>query len=813
MKTAEAIRKTANASIAIAQHIPYSSHVSDSVTKLKEGNGYLTCFAIEGVDFETCGEEQINSYNAQLHQLLLALGGGKYAIWATKIREKSQEQMGGTFTDPFCRHVAARYSEKLKATEFMRLSHYLTVVYRPNTGKKFNKAGSASLQEFIADELEHVDHMEEVAAIVKSNLKRYKVRRLGVYDKAGVKHSEISRLLGFLVNGYWQEFPFVQAPLGDFLASSRLNFGTRNGLLQIANAQGERLCSFLELKNFADVVTPTQLDQLLYAQQEYIETQSFSIYNNTDAVEWYRRQGTRMVSGGEASVREVQEIKEAAEELRTGSIVAGEYHYSLAVFSSSQERIRKDQAEVAELLANAGFKSDVQTDVPEAAWYYQLPGNWKYRTRLATLTSWNFACLSPFHTFLPGKKIGNPWGESVCVFDSPSGQPYHFNFHCSPDENDSTDDKLPANTFITGKTGSGKTALVLFLVAMLDKFNATVVVLDLDRGAEIALRAMRADYSSFRRGVPTGLNPFQWPDTLENRAFCRKLVSYCIDNGAGAISADDELRISAAVAAVFSMRAETRRLGMVYQNLPAVGVNSLQARLRRWVGEGDLAWVLDNPTNTLDLRQNTRFGFDYTDFIDDAEVCPVFVMTLLSAIESLIKGKPFALFLEEFWKPLQNEGFSAFVKDKLKTIRKENGFVGLSTQQPDDVLTTPLAKTAVQQTVTGIFLPTDKGDADDYINEFKLSPQEFDLVRKMPIDARAFLVKQEGRSAICRLDLGGLDDIIPILSGSTDNLEILDALRAERGDDPDDWMPGLLEAIELRKTERRLLSQERMGRP
>ena len=60
----------------------------------------------------------------------------------------------------------------------------------------------------------------------------------------------------------------------------------------------------------------------------------------------------------------------------------------------------------------------------------------------------------------------------------------------------------------------------------------------------------------------------------------------------------------------------------------------------------------------------------------------------------------------------------------------------------------------------------------------------------MAEDSRMFLVKQGHRSTVCRLDLGGgFDDELAILSGSTDNLELLEQARNEAGDDPKDWLP------------------------
>ncbi len=806
MRTIQEIQQAMDSSRAVAEHVPYSSAVSDSVIKLKDGNGYLATFEIEGVDFETCGPEQIEIYKNQLHQVLIAFGGGQYALWTHKIRHQITETQNAQFDNQFCLEVANAYQEKLAQTAMMRTALFMTVIYRPFEQSALKGLGFGSLEAFIAFENECVEQIHQACEQIKSTLRKFKPRLLGEYERDGVQYSELQAFLAFLVNGEWHEIPTSRVRLDEYLCTTRKTFGDTSGVIQITGQEGKRYASAIELANYADRAGALAFSQLLYADQEFIETQAFSIMNDGDAIKWYRTQRGQMFAGNQASADELKQFDIVVESLQQNELVAGQYHYSMTVFSDTPDKIRKDQSEILTMLGQAGFKGAVQTDVPESSWFFQLPGNWRHMTRKATLTSWNFACLSPFHSFMAGKKTGNPWGEALCIFDSPSGQPFHFNFHCSPEDHDSTDAKLPGNTTIFGATGVGKTTLELFLACMLNKYKTKIVFLDMDRGAEIALRAMGATYKSFERGVPTGINPFQWADTQHTRDFCRKLVTQILTQSKEQLTAEEEVLVSTAIERVFGMSHPLRRLALVAQQLPPTelhGRSSLQARLRRWINDGDLAWVLDNPQDTLKLDSNIKFGFDYSTFIDDKEICPPFVMCLLHISETLIDGTPFALFMEEFWKPLQNPAFSEFVRDKLKTIRKQSGFVCLTTQQPDDVLDHELAKTAVQQSVTGIYLPNPNAIKKDYVEGFKVTPQEFDIIRSLPAASRAFLVKQDGKSAVVRFDLGGLDDVITILSGSQDNIELLDEIRKSVGDAPEAWVPLLIEKVNERREERR----------
>ncbi|MBD4405934.1 type IV secretion protein C, partial [Xanthomonas citri pv. citri] len=84
--------------------------------------------------------------------------------------------------------------------------------------------------------------------------------------------------------------------------------------------------------------------------------------------------------------------------------------------------------------------------------YAQLPCNFRFRPRIAGLTSQNFACLAGFHNFRAGKRDGNPWGQALTLLKTPSGQPAYLNFHFSKGDEDNYDQKLLGNTRVIGQS-------------------------------------------------------------------------------------------------------------------------------------------------------------------------------------------------------------------------------------------------------------------------------------------------------------------------------------------------------------------------
>jgi type IV secretion system protein VirB4 len=106
----------------------------------------------------------------------------------------------------------------------------------------------------------------------------------------------------------------------------------------------------------------------------------------------------------------------------------------------------------------------------------------------------------------------------------------------------------------------------------------------------------------------------------------------------------------------------------------------------------------------------------------------------------------------------------------------------------------------VEQSVTKIFLANPQALRDEYVDGFGLSEAEFDIVRSLSSQGgRRFLVKQGHSSTICELDLSGLEDFITVLSGTADNVALLDAIRERHGNDPAAWLPVLQAEVRHRR--------------
>jgi type IV secretion system protein VirB4 len=112
------------------------------------------------------------------------------------------------------------------------------------------------------------------------------------------------------------------------------------------------------------------------------------------------------------------------------------------------------------------------------------------------------------------------------------------------------------------------------------------------------------------------------------------------------------------------------------------------------------------------------------------------------------------------------------------------------------VLTSPIARTLVEQTPTKVLFPNPDASAEEYLGGLGLTRREFQLVRdRMHPGSRQFLVKQGRHSVICELDLKGFDAEIAVISGRAANIVHMESALSACGSEPDQWLPEYLRAL------------------
>jgi type IV secretion system protein VirB4 len=504
---------------------------------------------------------------------------------------------------------------------------FVAIVYRPAAGVATGtlsrllsnvQKGSSRLE--LAEAL---DACEKLAQALRASLARYEPEILGSYRTGDVWCSSLLEYLGLLINGEWRRVPLPRRAANEVLATTRLFFGTE--AIEYRLPSETRVGAMLGIKEYP---TPTVVGMF-----------------------------HRMTNAGDVAVSQAEELKDALDALTSNEFVMGDHHFSLQVLCDVPDRdqdeagslrlkMLNDHVALARtLLADTGMTVAREDLALEAAFWAQLPGNFPMRPRKAPISSRNFAAMAPFHNFPTGRAEGNHWGAALALLMTSARSPYYFSLHASdPADHDGTGPKDTGHTFICGPTGSGKTVLIGFLVAMLDRQGVTQIIFDKDRGLEILVRALGGEYLPLCNGVPTGFNPLQLPATAAHIEFLKMWLRTLVRPGSGrALAAREEADLDQALHGTLALDPPARRLSRLIEFLDPTDPEGVHARLVRWceVSEGDYAWVFDNCEDSVVPRMNAHpvIGFDVTDFLDHEIARPPVTLYLFHLVRQLLDGR------------------------------------------------------------------------------------------------------------------------------------------------------------------------------
>lgn len=795
--------------VGTSEHIPYTSQVTRNVIKLGDSGDYVLTIRMQGAAHESADAQDINIWHNQLNLFMRNIASPNVALWSHVVRRTVDEYPGGEFAPGFAHDFNEKYRAAISAERMLVNELYLSIVYRPQpvkVMKMMGMFGSKEANEKREAQLDELEALNDIVMSAMSALDRYEPEILECYEHKGVMFSETLEFLAFLVNGEWRRVAVPRADIRDVLATSRPFFG-KGGLLSLKTPTSVQYGAILAIQEYPSMTCPGLLNDLLAMPFEFVLSQSFTFLSKQVAKSRMSRQQARMVNAGDVAESQVAAIDTALDELISNVFVLGAHSLGLLIRATESKQLNEYIADAGAALSDSGIKW-VREDVSLAgAFYAQLPGNFSYRVAPGDTTSRNFAGFSSFHNYPSGRIRNNQWGHAVTMFRTTSGAPYYFNFHKGEEGADAKtaarfdpNHKDLANTVVIGKSGTGKTVLEMFLLAQAQKFNVfpddfggvkklSCVMFDKDLGASIAVRAMGGRYYPIKNGVPSGFNPFQLEPTPHNLTFLEKLVRQLVSRENMPLSPAQEKQIFDAVQGVMDATRSKRRLSAVLEFFDPEDANGLHARLSRWCRGGSLGWLFDNTEDTLNLDNCSMVGFDVTEFLENPETRTPTILYLFHRIKTLMDGRRIPIFLDEFPTLLNDPAFADMADKELVTIRKKDGFLVLFCQFPKQILQNPIASAIVSQTATKIFLPNPEAGYDDYVNGFKLTVREFEIVKSLGEKSRMFLIKQGSNSVVAELNLRGFENELAVLSGNTATSLLAERLVADMGPDPAVWLP------------------------
>ena len=781
--------------------IPFSSILADGVVITKD-HLLVSTYNLQGISFECESDEVLDSKNHMLNMCYKAFANEPVSFYFHNIRYKTSRKLNSKFNNKYLKEIDEKYYEGFNGVSSYENGLYITIIYSP-IGRLEQKMFNQNSVEQNKKLFEHcLKKHEEYLLRLESNLAAFKPKLLVNYKVDDELYSHQLAFYNFLLGNRWQRVRVLPAQISTYLTGSinHLYFSSNTAQIEY-NDEKNKFFRIIEIQDYTNKTYAGILDTLMYMNCEYTLAQSFKPLSTIDAKDALNKQRKQLIASEDDALSQVKELETALDQLTSGDIGFGNYHFVLSIFGDTFEECRANTNNAITYLNELGLMVNTASIAMPASYFSILPCNFSIRPKVSMISTHNYSSFIALHNFDRGKYDKNCWGDAVCILKTPNKSPYALNFHQSDYGKNDFGELFLANTLVLGQSGSGKTVFMNFTFNQMQKYadpstfpegtpedkkKLISFYLDKDYGAKGNILASGGKYIEIKNGVPTGFNPFWMENTPENLRLLKGLIAMLVTRKGEVLNAKEEKQIGDAVDFImreFSKEERKYPISLLLENLTEDinDNNSLKARLGAFSKGKEFGWVFDNEKDSLSFDNEANiYGIDGTEFLDDQAVGGILSYYILWRVMDQADGRRFICDIDEAWKWLENDVVANEVKNKFKTIRKQNGFLRLATQSVEDFLNLSIAKTLIEQSATKIFLPNPLAQREDYIDGLNLSEEEFEIIKDFVPSKRQFLVKRQDEKVIATLDLSSLGkENLMILSTGASYVDTLDKIFAK----------------------------------
>ena len=444
-----------------------------------------------------------------------------------------------------------------------------------------------------------------------------------------------------------------------------------------------------------------------------------------------------------------EDAEQAEAEVRSGAVGAGFLTACVVLMDEDQRLLAEMSREVRRLFMSLGFAGRIETINTLEAWLGTHPGNGWADVRRPLVNTMNLADFLPLSSAWTGHAY-NPCpfypehSRSLAVLTTDGSTPYRLNLH----EGDL------GHTVILGPTGSGKSTLLALIVAQFRTYpQASIFVFDKGLSMFALASGAGGDHHDIGRGA-LSFAPLQRIDESEEE------FSWAA-NWIASLAELQKMTVlpvhkNAIHQALDTLRYNPENMRSLTDFWHVIQDQDLKQALKHYTKSGALGHLLDAQTDNLELSSFVVFEIESLMEMGEANLIPV-LEYLFHRIEKALKGQPGLLILDEAWVMLGHPIFRNKIREWLKTYRRKNCAVVLSTQSISDASNSGIMDVIVESCPTKIFLANHAAEEEQPAQLYRmagLNERQISIIAKtMTPKQDYYIVQPSGRRRV-QLALG-----------------------------------------------------------
>ena len=438
---------------------------------------------------------------------------------------------------------------------------------------------------------------------------------------------------------------------------------------------------------------------------------------------------------------QVQELGKGIEEIELHGNYFGQFSLTVVLYDRDLTAVERAAADFYKVFSVHDAQLYDERFNLLNAYLAAVPGNHAFNLRHLYLLNTNYADLSFLFTLHSGETHNaHLRQEYLAVLETNHGTPYFLNLHY----------RDTAHSMILGRSGSGKSFLLNFLITNLQKYDPHTFIFDVGGSFESLTRLFGGSY--LRLGLESAdftINPFRLPATKANLDFLTLFLKVLLGNNLGARDPATDRELYEQIENLYSLDPALRTLDVLGNTLP----RPIAYALAKWMRGGQFGFLFDNPQDTISF---SRFQcFDFQQMSRYPELLEPLLFYILHRANEVIANREIsstfkAFFIDEAWVFLRNASIQRYVTEALKTWRKHNAAMILSTQSLDELKRSELLDIIVESCATKMFLANPDMDQDLYRRRFHLNDTEVDLISSL-IPKQQFLLKTPELAKVANL--------------------------------------------------------------